>query len=902
MKKLNKLLSVFVITGAVSASLGALSACGHTHTFSEDWTPDGANGHYHAAECDDYDGEKNSFEGHTDANSEGKCDKCGYVLTPGSSTVAVTGVSLSGAETVVAGQTITLTATVAPNNATNKAVTWTTSNASVATVSGGVVTGVAEGTATITVTTADGSKTATKTITVTAAQQKPPVAEIPEDAEGLAISGVTLEHVLSTEKTSANIDLSNMVVKYADANGTALEGEALAADKYTVTVAKADAPTVPLTKYDEIKDDASFLILVELKADDEIFGQATVVVKNPVVTLEVKTGTGVLFEQMQSPTDSMTSTWTYEGTRANGDKVNVAKADVTVTGLDTLTVGENKTANLAFGTATGTVKYTITVNNEKVTQQFALNFSALTEEQENAIKAQAENSHSPLVLQDGRFEVCSTKSGSVDNVGSADRDFEGKYFAKRLKMNGASASSKCPRYIKVKVDGPATLTVYAYNNGSDTRKVALFGGMTVTTEAPITATFNNQVGTSEEIASKTNKKFTYNLTAAGDYYIACEVNGVCFTYVQLDQQMPAADNQEILLGTGSVNVAEIKVEKTDAQDNAHMVFGTEFDVADAKENYMVKAIGVSNVTCNKVETDVTAEATFTAHDDFATAFGERTINVAYGDFTTSYKVIVDSQVPGIYGATIDFIANLDTAVQEGTQFNLKWNHIAVAPLGENANATFNYTVSYNDTTIGSDDENGIDFAISDTPYTITVVATASLTDGTNATVTRELSLNVVKKAGEGEQQAITIDMAEATLGIENNTKTGITTYEKGKGVFKLGSEVQGKSKNATYGSGDSAKSFTKAVQISSSNTLTVKVTGACTIKVYAATSGSDGVARSLTATGTGVTSASTNTGSTASGTAKVYEFTVTAAGEIVFNPDNSSMNVFMIEIVPAAAE
>ncbi|MCQ2340213.1 MAG: C10 family peptidase [Paludibacteraceae bacterium] len=61
-----------------------------------------------------------------------------------------------------------LTATIAPANATDKAVTWKSDNTSVATVSeSGLVKGVAQGTATITVTTHDGNKTATANITVT---------------------------------------------------------------------------------------------------------------------------------------------------------------------------------------------------------------------------------------------------------------------------------------------------------------------------------------------------------------------------------------------------------------------------------------------------------------------------------------------------------------------------------------------------------------------------------------------------------------------------------------------------------------------------------------------------------------------------------------------------------------
>lgn len=82
--------------------------------------------------------------------------------------VSSVGLNKTSAKLVI-GKTLTLEATVSPDNATNKSVTWESDDTDVATVnSSGKVTAVAEGTATITVkSVADPTKSATCTVTVT---------------------------------------------------------------------------------------------------------------------------------------------------------------------------------------------------------------------------------------------------------------------------------------------------------------------------------------------------------------------------------------------------------------------------------------------------------------------------------------------------------------------------------------------------------------------------------------------------------------------------------------------------------------------------------------------------------------------------------------------------------------
>nr|DAK89983.1 MAG TPA: Tail tube protein [Caudoviricetes sp.] len=97
------------------------------------------------------------------------CFGAGYdrEIFTGIQTIAVTGVTLnaSSGELTVGGE-VTLVATVLPETASNKAVTWSSSKPAVASVNNGVVKALTEGTATITAKTVDGGFTASYALTV----------------------------------------------------------------------------------------------------------------------------------------------------------------------------------------------------------------------------------------------------------------------------------------------------------------------------------------------------------------------------------------------------------------------------------------------------------------------------------------------------------------------------------------------------------------------------------------------------------------------------------------------------------------------------------------------------------------------------------------------------------------
>lgn len=97
------------------------------------------------------------------------------------SKVGVTGITLNAVSgSLKKGEKVTLTPTVAPDNATNKDITWSTSNNKVATVDNGVVTAVGQGTAVITATSVDNAAaTATYNVTVTDPATGGPATKVP---------------------------------------------------------------------------------------------------------------------------------------------------------------------------------------------------------------------------------------------------------------------------------------------------------------------------------------------------------------------------------------------------------------------------------------------------------------------------------------------------------------------------------------------------------------------------------------------------------------------------------------------------------------------------------------------------------------------------------------------------
>ena len=199
--------------------------------------------------------------------------------------VAVSSVSLDKTSVSLnVGESVTLAATVKPDNATNKTVSWSSSNASVASVdASGKVSAVAEGTATITA--KAGDKTATCSVTVT--KKVVAVESVTLDKSSLELNEgetATLTATVkpdnasdktvtwSSSKTSvATVDANGKVTAVAEGNATitAKAGNKSATCSVTVTKNVVAVESITLDKSSlELNEGETATLVATVKPDN----------------------------------------------------------------------------------------------------------------------------------------------------------------------------------------------------------------------------------------------------------------------------------------------------------------------------------------------------------------------------------------------------------------------------------------------------------------------------------------------------------------------------------------------------------------------------------------------------------------------------------------------------------
>ena len=271
------------------------------------------------------------------SNSAGSVTSNAATLTVNAATVSVTGVTLTPASlSLFTGDTATLTATVQPSDATNQNVTWSSDKPEVATVENGVVTAKAAGTATITVTTADGNYTATCTVKV-----NDPVYNMTTNPTTLDFGSVYTGYTQPAAQTvtitnSGNQPLTLTQPAYTSSfvvgplsttslpvNGTATFtvqpkaglAEGTYSENITVSSSEGATVTIPASFTVEQRDNTPYYgITVNAPANGTVTCYAKSAAKGAEVTLTVKPDVGYALDKLTV-------------TDASGKTVDVTKVD-----------------------------------------------------------------------------------------------------------------------------------------------------------------------------------------------------------------------------------------------------------------------------------------------------------------------------------------------------------------------------------------------------------------------------------------------------------------------------------------------------------------------------------------------------------------------------------------------
>ena len=204
---------------------------------------------------------------------------CTLSLGTSDPVVAVESVSLDQETlTLTEGSTATLTATVAPEDATNKNVTWTSDNEEVAKVENGVVTAVAAGSANITVTTEDGGYTATCAVTVNAKQPEvkngytvslPDGTTVVQPGEAVSMD-VTIG--VGTEDTATTYNAVDMTITY---DAAMLTFDKDSSTLYDASVTDANG-TISLKRYGENLTVGTDKFSLKFTANSDANGEAAI--------------------------------------------------------------------------------------------------------------------------------------------------------------------------------------------------------------------------------------------------------------------------------------------------------------------------------------------------------------------------------------------------------------------------------------------------------------------------------------------------------------------------------------------------------------------------------------------------------------------------------------------------
>ena len=455
--------------------------------------------------------------------------------------IPVTGVSLNKSTLALnVGASETLRATVAPNNATNKKVNWTSNKTSVATVdANGKVTAKAAGSATITATSEDGNKTATCTVTVSdvishSLDLTPESTTI--NAGATQTYTVKLTTVKNGTRTTETISNSNSRLTWTSSSNsvaTVTNGVATGKAAGTVTI------TVTYTFSDNSKvSDTATLSVEQVPV-------SVITLNQTALTLE-KGATSTLTATVAPDNATIkTLTWKSSNTSvatvdANGKVTAVAKGTANITA--TATDGSNKSATCAV-----TVKISVTgvsVNHSTLSLNVGGTYSDLTatvlpaDASDKSVTWSSSNT-AVATVDASTGKITAVKAGTADIVATT---------------TDGSKTAKCTLTVK---------DVVTYSLAITPANSSVYVGSTLTYAAKLTTTTNGTPATT----TLSNTAVTWSSSSsAATISTAGVATGVSAGSVTITAKYKPSGASEISATTGltvkSVAVTGVTLNKT----------------------------------------------------------------------------------------------------------------------------------------------------------------------------------------------------------------------------------------------------------------------------------------------------------------------------------------------------
>ena len=337
---------------------------------------------------------------------------------------------------------------------------------------------------------------------------------------------------LSSTKTSADLTsvVSKLVVKEVLEDGTTSEN-AIDASKLEVSYYKDN------TKLDDatsINEAGVYQVWVKttLTRDNKTFSVsnfAFVYVINDVQSIALKTGVGTFTQEAGK--DSISSTWEFVATYANGTTKELTSEDVTID-IYTKTTGDNKTATVKYEetnpleekvTKTVDVTYSVT-KSSAATTTYVYRISAddlttttsLTETINFATKDAEGNSTKSIASY--IVDPDNTKKSKIDTSSQSFklRDETSMTTSKRLNFQKASTGIT-DKVIKLELDGASTIDLYGACSNADNGIIFTLCDST-----------GSAIISSDNITAKTATRVTFNVEKAGTYYISFNNGGYLY--------------------------------------------------------------------------------------------------------------------------------------------------------------------------------------------------------------------------------------------------------------------------------------------------------------------------------------------------------------------------------------